>query len=83
LKLRQYALVPGARETLIELFEREFIETQEATGMTVIGQFRDVNNPDRFVWLRVLAIWTRGLAATGVFTVDQFGKPIAMRPTPQ
>ena len=51
-ELRQYTLVPGARETLIELFEREFIETQEATGMTVIGQFRDLNNPDRFVWLR-------------------------------
>src|SRR5258705_1797913 len=51
-ELRQYTLVPGARETLIELFEREFTETQEATGMTVIGQFRDLNNPDRFVWLR-------------------------------
>ena len=51
-ELRQYTLVPGGREKLIELFEREFIETQEATGMTVIGQFRDVNNPERFVWLR-------------------------------
>ena len=51
-ELRQYALVPGQRETLIALFEREFIETQEARGMTVIGQFRDLNNPDRFVWLR-------------------------------
>jgi len=51
-ELRQYTLVPGERETLIALFEREFIEIQEATGMTVIGQFRDVSNPDRFVWLR-------------------------------
>ena len=51
-ELRQYTLVPNGRETLIALFEREFIETQEATGMTVIGQFRDLNNPDRFVWLR-------------------------------
>jgi NIPSNAP len=51
-ELRQYTLVPGGRETLIELFEREFIETQENTGMTVIGQFRDLNNSDRFVWLR-------------------------------
>jgi hypothetical protein len=54
-ELRQYTLVPGQRETLITLFEREFIETQEATGMTVIGQFRDLNNPDRFVWLRGFA----------------------------
>jgi hypothetical protein len=51
-ELRQYTLVPGGRETLIALFEREFIEPQEATGMTIIGQFRDLNNPDRFVWLR-------------------------------
>ena len=51
-ELRQYTLVPGKRETLIALFDREFIETQEATGMTLIGQFRDMRNPDRFVWLR-------------------------------
>jgi hypothetical protein len=51
-ELRQYTLKPGQRDVLIELFEREFIETQEATGMIVIGQFRDLNNADRFVWLR-------------------------------
>src|SRR5436190_8660300 len=51
-EFRQYTLVPDGREKLIALFEREFIETQEATGMTVIGQFRDLDNPDRFVWLR-------------------------------
>jgi NIPSNAP protein len=54
-ELRQYTLVPGGREVLISLFERHFIESQEATGMTVIGQFRDLNNPDRFVWLRGFA----------------------------
>jgi hypothetical protein len=51
-ELRQYRLHPGQRETLIELFEREFIETQEATGMKVIGTFRDLDRPDFFVWLR-------------------------------
>jgi NIPSNAP len=51
-ELRQYTLVPGGREVLIALFEQEFIETQEAIGMTVVGQFRDLNNSDRFVWLR-------------------------------
>src|ERR1051325_5919282 len=51
-ELRQYTLVRGERETLIALFEREFIETQEAIGMTLIGQFRGLRNPDRFVWLR-------------------------------
>ena len=51
-ELRQYTLHPGGRDTLIELFEREFIESQEALGMRIIGTFRDLNNPDRFVWLR-------------------------------
>ncbi|TPL40131.1 NIPSNAP family protein [Mesorhizobium sp. B2-4-6] len=51
-ELRQYTLKPKQRETLIALFDREFVETQEATGMTVIGQFRDLDRPDMFVWLR-------------------------------
>ena len=45
-------LHPGARDTLIELFDREFIETQEVLGMYVLGQFRDLDDPDSFVWLR-------------------------------
>ncbi|NEW70023.1 NIPSNAP family protein [Streptomyces rhizosphaericus] len=52
IELRQYTLRPGRREELIELFDREFIETQEETGMLVLGQFRDLDEPDRFVWLR-------------------------------
>jgi len=55
LELRQYTLHPGMRDVLIELFEREFIESQEALGMTLVGQFRDLDNPDRFVWLRGFA----------------------------
>lgn len=51
-ELRQYALRAGKRDVLIDLFDREFIETQEAVGMTVMGQFRDLDDPDRFVWLR-------------------------------
>ena len=51
-ELRQYTLHPGKRDVLIDLFDREFVEPQEALGMKIIGQFRDVDNPDRFVWLR-------------------------------
>jgi hypothetical protein len=51
-ELRQYTLHPGKRDILIELFDREFIEPQEALGIRVIGQFRDLDHPDRFVWLR-------------------------------
>ena len=51
-ELRQYTLHPGKRDTLIELFDREFVETQEAVGIQVIGQFRNLDDPDQFVWLR-------------------------------
>jgi hypothetical protein len=51
-ELRQYTLHPGQRDTLIELFEREFVESQEAVGMRLVGTFRDLDNPDRFVWVR-------------------------------
>ncbi|MFE6717099.1 NIPSNAP family protein [Streptomyces albidoflavus] len=51
-ELRQYTLRPGRREELIELFDREFVESQEETGAAVLGQFRDLDDPDRFVWLR-------------------------------
>jgi len=51
-ELRQYTLHDGQRDVLIELFDREFVESQEALGMTLIGQFRDLDDPNRFVWLR-------------------------------
>jgi len=52
IELRQYTLHPGKRDVLIDLFDREFVESQEALGMKVIGQFRDLDNSNRFVWLR-------------------------------
>jgi hypothetical protein len=51
-ELRQYTLHPGRRDTLIELFEREFIEPQEACGMSIPATFRDLADPNRFVWFR-------------------------------
>ena len=54
-ELRQYALRSGQRDVLIDLFDREFVESQEATGMAIVGQFRDLDDPDRFVWIRGFA----------------------------
>ena len=51
-ELRRYTLQPGKRDALIEIFEREFIETQEATGMVPVGHYRDLDDPDSFVWFR-------------------------------
>jgi hypothetical protein len=66
LELRQYTLHPGKRDTLIELFDRELVESQEAVGMRVVGQFRDLDRPNRFVWIRGfedMEARARGLAA--------------------
>lgn len=52
IELRQYTHHPGKRDTLIDLFERTFIEPQQDAGMRIIGTFRDLNDPDRFVWFR-------------------------------
>lgn len=52
LELRQYTLHPGKRDVLIDLFEHEFVESQEAVGIELVGTFRDLDKPDRFVWIR-------------------------------
>ncbi|MDH7801098.1 MULTISPECIES: NIPSNAP family protein [unclassified Rhizobium] len=51
-ELRRYRLLPGGREPLISLFDREFVEPQEALGMGVVAEFRDLDDPDAFVWVR-------------------------------
>jgi quinol monooxygenase YgiN len=50
--LRQYTLHPGQRDTMIDIFDESFVEGQEQYGMHVAAQFRDLDDPDRFVWLR-------------------------------
>jgi hypothetical protein len=54
-ELRQYTLRPGQRDVLIDLFDRELVESQEAAGMAIVGQFRDLDDADRFVWIRGFA----------------------------
>jgi hypothetical protein len=86
LELRQYTLKPGQRDVLIDLFDRHFIESQEALGMTIVGQFRDRRRPDRFVWIRGFAdmqtrhaalerfytgpVWARHSAAANATMID-------------
>lgn len=71
-ELRQYTLHPGGRDVLIELFDREFLESQDAVGATVIGQFRDHGNPNRFVWLRGFD----DMAARQTALTDFYGGPV-------
>lgn len=55
IELRRYALHPGKRDALIELFEQKFIEPQEAVGAQVLGTFTVEQAADSFVWLRGFA----------------------------
>jgi hypothetical protein len=71
-ELRQYRLHPGRRDDLIELFDTEFVESQETVGMTVLGQFRDLSDPDRFVWLRGFA----DMATRARALADFYGGPV-------
>ncbi|HEY4083455.1 MAG TPA: NIPSNAP family protein [Burkholderiaceae bacterium] len=66
-ELRNYTLHPGQRDTLITLFEREFIEAQQDCGITLPGLFTDMDRPDHFVWLRGFADMAARPAALGSF----------------
>lgn len=74
-ELRQYTLVPGRRDELIELFEREFVTGQEAVGITLLGRFRDLGDPDRFVWLRGFP----DMAARAEALTAFYGGPVWLR----
>jgi hypothetical protein len=74
-ELRDYALHAGQRDALVELFEREFVETQEDCGMRVMAQFRDLDRADRFVWLRGFA----GMAARRHGLEAFYGGPVWQR----
>jgi hypothetical protein len=71
-ELRQYTLYPGQRDVLIDLFDAELVEPQEAAGMHVIGQFRDLDRPDRFVWVRGFADMDRRRESLASF----YGGPV-------
>lgn len=68
-EFRDYTLQPGKRDTLIDLFEREFIEPQEALGSHVRATFRDLDRPNHFVWIRSFAdAQSRFAALDGFYT---------------
>lgn len=68
IELRQYRMKPGRRDDLIALFERAFVESQEACGMSLLGQFRDLDAPGHFVWMRGFeSMATRKAALEGFY----------------
>jgi hypothetical protein len=82
-ELRRYSLHPAQREVLVELFEERFIESQEELGMSLLGQFRDLDDPDGFVWLRGLADMARRGHGLTAFYGGPVGLVTTTRPTPR
>ena len=71
-ELRQYTLRGGQREVLVSVFEKNFIESQNELGAHVLGIFRDLDDPDRFVWLRGFENMAARPTALGSF----YGGPV-------
>ncbi|MEU7746373.1 NIPSNAP family protein [Nonomuraea sp. NPDC049158] len=96
-ELRNYTMRPGGRDTLIELFEREFIEGQEAAGIGVVGHFRDLDDPNMYPWIRKFPdmearraaltafyggpIWKANRDAANATMIDS-GNVLLLRPVP-
>jgi hypothetical protein len=52
LEIRNYLLKPNVLEHFIDYFEQHFIASQEAVNLQVLGQFRVIDEPNHFVWMR-------------------------------
>jgi quinol monooxygenase YgiN len=51
-EVRSYRIKPGKRDEFIKLFETRAVPAQRTYGINVIGPFLDVENPNKFVFLR-------------------------------
>jgi hypothetical protein len=74
LELRNYVMHPGQRDVLIDIFERRFIEPQEALGAQVLGSFRDLDDANRYPWLRGFRDFSTRLTALEAFYTSEVWK---------
>ena len=51
-EVRSYRIKPGRRDEFVHLFETRAVPALRSYGMKVMGPFLDVENPNKFVWLR-------------------------------
>jgi hypothetical protein len=52
LELRNYVTKPGRRDKFISYFETNFVDSQNAIGGYILGQFRVEGADDNFFWMR-------------------------------
>jgi NIPSNAP len=51
-EVRSYRIKPGHREEFVELFVTRAIPALQSHGMSILGPMLDLENPNKFVWLR-------------------------------
>jgi len=51
-EVRSYRTIPGKRDEFIKFFQTRGIPALRAHGMKVLGPLVDLENPNKFVWLR-------------------------------
>ena len=85
-ELRSYRAQPGRRDELIGMFEDVFLDAYQAGGARIVGTFRSLDEPDRWVWMRAFAdaasrgpaleqfyggsVWRRRAAACNALIAD-------------
>jgi hypothetical protein len=56
-EVRTYTIVSGLRQQFLDLFETRTRPLQRSLGIKVLGPWLDIENSDRFVWLRAFPSW--------------------------
>jgi hypothetical protein len=51
-EVRSYRVTPGKRDEFLKTFETRSIPALQAHGMKIVGPMVDVENPNKFVFLR-------------------------------
>src|SRR2546428_10404651 len=51
-EVRSYRIKPGHREDFIQFFETRAVPALRTHGMKILGPLLDLENPNKFVWLR-------------------------------
>jgi NIPSNAP len=51
-EVRSYRIKPGHRDEFIKFFETRAVPALRSYGMSILGPLLDLENPNKFVWLR-------------------------------
>lgn len=51
-EVRSYRIKPGRREEFVQLFQTRAVPALRSHGMKILGPLLDIENPNKFVWLR-------------------------------